>query len=449
MSLLRTFKRGTKLRAHLCDLTLKVHESCFGNKMVVSGDSLESKVRLRRIDQVEVSVLVSVLVLVFEQLLSGSESETCVVSESDRRSAGIECWGMYSTARTMDESAVGQIWASVEYNDVTVYIYSAALYSTTPPLSSSNHHLPLPPPTLNPLVRASTMLGRTSKARRGPTARTSISTDHLSAFRWPPTPASSPTTLRTHNHGLITFAKLLMRHVQELRMADNRRLYTFKCDVLNPLNRRLALAAGPESCLPATECNDPETTLLSWVIYGGLFHHSLELVYLPLPQYKPLSSITRYKWLVYCVPDENSFAYLGIDRPQFMVDHAHSNDDTLSMRTSPSLESGSPSSRKSYISSVMHMGIKSLEVLLSGGPERMREDLDRIAGGMLGAPDEEQLLAFVGDPWLTTVHADLLSDIRFTLWSNWVYPEPAEDSEEYYSMPLERAIGAPPQKKAS
>ncbi|KAJ7463990.1 hypothetical protein FB451DRAFT_1492048 [Mycena latifolia] len=74
--------------------------------------------------------------------LSGSESETCVVSESDRRSAGIECWGTYSTAKTMDESAVGQIWASVEYDDVTVYIYSAALYSTTPPLSSSNHHLP-------------------------------------------------------------------------------------------------------------------------------------------------------------------------------------------------------------------------------------------------------------------------------------------------------------------
>ncbi|KAJ7263995.1 hypothetical protein B0H12DRAFT_1102376, partial [Mycena haematopus] len=95
-------------------------------------------------------------------------------------------------------------------------------------------------------------------------------------------------------------------------MDDIRRLYTYKCDVLNPLNRRLDLAAGPASRGRdfVTVCNDPETALLSWVIYGDLFHHSLELAYLPFPRHKPLSSIIRYKWFVYCMPDVNSFHYM-------------------------------------------------------------------------------------------------------------------------------------------
>ncbi|KAJ7205922.1 hypothetical protein B0H12DRAFT_1160026 [Mycena haematopus] len=86
-----------------------------------------------------------------------------------------------------------------------------------------------------------------------------------------------------------------------------RRLYTYKHDVLDPLNRRLDLAAGPARSNLLTVCNDPETALLSWVIYGDLLHHSLELAYLLFPRYKPLSSIIRYKWFVYCMPDGNYF----------------------------------------------------------------------------------------------------------------------------------------------
>ncbi|KAJ7366686.1 hypothetical protein DFH08DRAFT_173123 [Mycena albidolilacea] len=61
--------------------------------------------------------------------------------------------------------------------------------------------------------------------------------------------------------------------VAGLFMNDIRRLYVYKCDVLNPLNRRLDLEAGPSSeDNPAmTKCEDPETTLLSWVIYGSFF----------------------------------------------------------------------------------------------------------------------------------------------------------------------------------
>ncbi|KAJ7213724.1 hypothetical protein B0H12DRAFT_1242252 [Mycena haematopus] len=111
-------------------------------------------------------------------------------------------------------------------------------------------------------------------------------------------------------HGGVERLFELAIDVSGLSMDDIRRLYTYKCDVLNPLNRRLDLTAGPASCDFMTVCNDPETALLSWVIHGELFHHSLELAYLPFPQYKPLSSIIRYKWFVYCMPDENSFNYM-------------------------------------------------------------------------------------------------------------------------------------------
>ncbi|KAJ6590017.1 hypothetical protein DFH09DRAFT_1140676 [Mycena vulgaris] len=250
-----------------------------------------------------------------------------------------------------------------------------------------------------------------------------------------------------------------------LSMADIRKLYIFKSDVLNPLNRRLDLAAGPATGRPTTVCNDPETTLLSWVIYGELFHHSLELAYLPLPRYKPLSSIIRFKWFVYCMPDENSFNYMGVAKPQFFCDFVQEDDDRyqqLSMReaqdqllnpatwdhalqASPLFEL--PTSKgfplEWYISCVMHMGMKSLEILLPGGPERVREDLDRIASGIFDVADEEEVLEFVGDPWLSTAHVNLLSDIRFTLWNSWEYAEP-----DFDTAVLEKAIGAAPQKVA-
>ncbi|KAJ7094062.1 hypothetical protein B0H15DRAFT_748923, partial [Mycena belliarum] len=103
----------------------------------------------------------------------------------------------------------------------------------------------------------------------------------------------------------------LALYVAGLTMDDVRRLCIYKCDVLNVLSRRLDVVAGPATGFSSTVCNDPETTLLSWVIYGELFHHSMELAYLPLPEHKPLSSIIRYKWFVYCLPDVCSFNYMG------------------------------------------------------------------------------------------------------------------------------------------
>ncbi|KAF8208776.1 hypothetical protein K438DRAFT_1812863 [Mycena galopus ATCC 62051] len=271
--------------------------------------------------------------------------------------------------------------------------------------------------------------------------------------------------------GVQTLLELAV-DVAGLSMDDIRRLYAYKCDVLNPLNRRLDLQAGPASGEPMTVCNDPETALLSWVIYGELFHHSLELAYLPFPQYKPLSSIIRYKWFVYCMPDVNSFRYMEFppdDIPQFFKDYVQEDDDKyqqLSMaegmrqflkpslwreelETSPSFRTTSGAWRELYISCAMNMGMKSLELVVPGGVEKWEADLERIAGGIRvsGVADEQDLggktlLKVVGDPWLFIAYPTLSTDLNFTLWSSW-----PTDDEDLDVDQLMKAIRDPPQKE--
>ncbi|KAJ7134351.1 hypothetical protein C8R44DRAFT_770279 [Mycena epipterygia] len=243
-------------------------------------------------------------------------------------------------------------------------------------------------------------------------------------------------------HGGVEKLLELAIDVAELTMDDIRRLYTYKYDVLNPLNRRLDMAAGPRAGRYIA-CNDTETTLLSWVIYGELFHHSLELAYLPLPEYKPLSSIIRYKWFVYCMPDSHSFNYMEFEHtPEFYKNYVQGDDDgfqqlsmseamtgLLNLSSWKSELQGSPSFQVAStlpISCVMHMGMKSLEMLLPGGPKRLKQDLDRIANGIGAQVDDsalpikdERLLEFVGDPWLWTAFPTLQSDLHFALWGSW------------------------------
>ncbi|KAJ6512021.1 hypothetical protein C8R47DRAFT_1064694 [Mycena vitilis] len=280
--------------------------------------------------------------------------------------------------------------------------------------------------------------------------------------------------------------------VAELTMDDIRNLYAYKCNVINPLDRRLDFEAGPSSDdSPMTVCNDPETALLSWVIYGELFHHSLELAYLPFPLQKPLSSIIRYKWFVYCMPDVNSFDYMGFPRdgsetPQFFkeyVQHEADRFQQLSMNhatneffthslwnknlleDTPVFQAMNPALRETFTSSVMHMGLKSLEILLPGGLEKYQEDLDRIVDGIRGLiarrgdtdkgkedateiaeshikarleVEDQHLRQLAGDPWLWTAFPTLRSDLSFTLWGSWA----GENDDE----PLMAALRDPPQK---
>ncbi|KAJ6627902.1 hypothetical protein B0H10DRAFT_1940868 [Mycena sp. CBHHK59/15] len=193
-----------------------------------------------------------------------------------------------------------------------------------------------------------------------------------------------------------------MIDVAELTVDDIRKLHAFKCDVLNPLSRQLDLDCGPASEEPMTVCNDPETTLVSWIIYGELFHHSLEL------------AIIRYKWLVYCVPDVNSFNYMGFeDQPAFFKAFVQADDDrfqqlSMSEAIHKQLHFGfwmealqAPPRSRWFAICVMHMGFKGLKVLVPGGPERLSADLQRVESGMVDQADDatkQRLLAFVGDP---------------------------------------------------
>ncbi|KAF8208773.1 hypothetical protein K438DRAFT_1812858 [Mycena galopus ATCC 62051] len=251
--------------------------------------------------------------------------------------------------------------------------------------------------------------------------------------------------------GVQTLLELAI-DVAGLSMDDIRRLYAYKCDVLNPLNRRLDLQGGPASG-GITVCNDPETALLSWAIYGELFHHSLELAYLPLPDVKPLSSIIRYKWFVYCMPDVNSFHYMEFppdNIPQFFKDYVQEDDDRfqqLSMteatreflnpplwqeelETSPSFRTTGSSQRELYVSCAMHMGMKSLELLVPGGVEKWEADLERIGNGIRDA-----------DRHIPYYNPTLRSDLSFTLWSNW-----PEDDEDLDVDELKEAVRGPPRK---
>ncbi|KAJ7213725.1 hypothetical protein B0H12DRAFT_1155751 [Mycena haematopus] len=109
----------------------------------------------------------------------------------------------------------------------------------------------------------------------------------------------------------------------------------------------------------------------------------------------------------------------------------------------------------------MHMGMKSLELLLPGGVEKLEADLERIATGIrIGdelqahesfASDSnespssnakaERLKLAVGDPWLFTVYPTLNADLKFTLWSS------RPGGKDVDVAPLMKAIRGPPQKE--
>ncbi|KAF7301265.1 hypothetical protein MIND_00691300 [Mycena indigotica] len=241
-----------------------------------------------------------------------------------------------------------------------------------------------------------------------------------------------------------------------LTMDDIRRLLRFKYAVLNPLDKQLDLSSGPGSGYGMTICNDPETTLLTWVIYGELFHHSMELGYLSSDQlrHQPLSSVTRYKWLAYCVPDVNSFNYLNFkNQPNFFKDYKQEENDRfqqLSLQTAmdflcPQLwedalqptvlwKTIDPVIRETYVSCAMNLGFSSLELLVPGGPERLTAQLELIAASLSNALNvgpglqtagrliqarNAELRELIEDPWWLTGFPDLDVDLSLTLWGNW------------------------------
>jgi hypothetical protein len=79
----------------------------------------------------------------------------------------------------------------------------------------------------------------------------------------------------------------------------------------------------------------------------------------------------------------------------------------------------------------MHLGMKSLELLVPGGVEKLETDLERIANGIRKLDEEEsehqvdeasaadarasRLVKVIGDPWLWVAHPTLLGSFVYAL----------------------------------
>jgi hypothetical protein len=179
-------------------------------------------------------------------------------------------------------------------------------------------------------------------------------------------------------------------------LEDIRATWAWKRDVLKPLSKRLNLTCGPSSRDAnnggMTVCEDVDMALLSWVIYGELFGHLLGLDRLdPIAK---LDSVTRFRYLIYCVPDRDSLDCMSVEIPRWFMNmgHArgeryqqlslsHAMQDTLNpskfasdvsqltSRIPPeldiydSLQLGTCSKATIFVSTVMYSGRRALEVL--------------------------------------------------------------------------------------
>jgi len=299
--------------------------------------------------------------------------------------------------------------------------------------------------------------------------------------------------LRPHSHFLLVatarrlsqWARQSREHRQELKAALKcgvssltafalsvvpvtldgiRETWRWKNEVLNPLNGRLQLSCGRTSKDDLTSCEDPEVALFQWAIYGELFDH--------LPSYTDttaqagLDSVTRFRYMTYCVPDRNCFYHLGIEAPEWFKATPKSDTEAynqLSLRealrseltvkafreaityltdlelSADSGESGAHAlynEESLYVQRVMNSGKHSLEVLRYAGAETQdnAQSLDATSQWLLDLKASQDSIMDAAkmledlfdqfnarDPWLDAHVPSLHKDLQFTLWNNMRY----------------------------
>lgn len=235
-----------------------------------------------------------------------------------------------------------------------------------------------------------------------------------------------------------------------ITLDDIRQTWCYKQDVLNPISREVDLCCGPSSGNPLTVCNEPDTTLFNWIIYGDLFHHSISAIYDdPRPAIVPLSTASRYKFLVYCIPDVNCFENT-VGFPAWFEDYKETGEDMfqqLSLLTAMAEILGAESWRKAlgrekqqrhtynqdtdtpvtkedlFISSVMHLGSKSLRVLRPGGLDAVKDDILAIEAKIdslskAAEVDQPTLGKSWDDPWLESLWITLKRDTMVTVFDD-------------------------------
>lgn len=131
-------------------------------------------------------------------------------------------------------------------------------------------------------------------------------------------------------HGGIDGLLAIAMEEAPVALDDLRKTWHWKQNVLIPLSDKVDKACGRPSqpndfC---TVCENPPLMLLTWVIYGELFHHSISYLYAPDDTQHPIpfDCVTRFKFLVYCVPDDNSFTYMDVEVPTWFQSVAEAAD---------------------------------------------------------------------------------------------------------------------------
>lgn len=280
--------------------------------------------------------------------------------------------------------------------------------------------------------------------------------------------------------GIAQFAAFAMK-ANPITLADIRTVWAWKTNTLNPLGKRLDLSCGPSTREENfTLCEDPEIALFIWAIYGELFHPMVPFDRNDRPT--DLDCVSRFKFLVYCSPDMNSFNYRGIDKPtwfeemetaekfqQLSLSEAISNEMTLSTFAddirqligldldipSDFMEPGQYTKDTMFAQVVMNSGRRALDVMQQA--ERSRFGLDRgitpvdqwlwdtwaFVADVFDTDSHGTVLAFV-DPWLDAHSASLQFDLQYTLWDSLYYPlqQHARLSEEEKETALGDAVAS-------
>lgn len=299
--------------------------------------------------------------------------------------------------------------------------------------------------------------------------------------RWAVEDDSRSARLKNAMHGGIAQLAAFALEASPITLAGIRTVWAWKSDTLNPLSKRLDLSCGPSTREENfTLCEDPETALLEWAIYGELFHPMVPFDRIDRPAY--LDCVSRFKFLVYCSPDVNSFNYRGIEKPawfeemetaekfqQLSLSEAISNEMTLSNFAddirqliglgldipSDFIEPDQYTKDTTFVQVVMNGGRRALDVMQQA--ERSRFGLDRgytpvdqwlwdtwaFVADVFDTNSDRRALASV-DPWLGAHAASLQFDLQYTLWDSLYYPwhQDTRQSEEEKEAALGDAVAS-------
>ncbi|CAK5269876.1 unnamed protein product [Mycena citricolor] len=206
----------------------------------------------------------------------------------------------------------------------------------------------------------------------------------------------------------------LMVDVVTLSMVEVRALKVYEREVLS----RVSLHPSGEG----TNGNDLERlALLSWITYGELFHHSIEVGQHTV---KPLSTVTRLKWIVFCMPDVYCYwnlafsdfsrrlkaaakdKYKTSQQQRAMLDLIDAYPGLNPKRWRALLEEEEESYRATQLA-VVSCGFKGLEYLVSSASLLVTLKIILLT---------EDLRQSSGDRWVYAPTPALADDLYMTLW---------------------------------